>query len=103
MAAAKVVVPGLEVETVAYARLGERNLRRLLAAGRDDLVGVGEQPAGWSQVHLTAAAQERVGGPAWLDRAALDRLPGLLFPLYREPARHAAPLALTSAGGPDRA
>lgn len=103
VAAAKVVVPGLEVETVAYARLGERNLRRLLAAGRDDLVRVGEQPAGWSRIHLTAAAQERVGGPAWLDRAALDRLPGLLFPLYREPARHAAPLALTAAVGRDRA
>ena len=104
VAAAKVVVPGLEVETVAYARLGERNLRRLLAAGRDDLVRVGERPPGWAQVHLTAEAQGRVGGPAWLDRAALDRLPGLLFPLYREPARHAAPLALSAAaGGPDPA
>jgi ribosomal protein S12 methylthiotransferase accessory factor len=97
VAAAKVVVPGLEVETVAYARLGERNLRRLLDAGRDDLVRVGDQPAGWARVHLTEAAQERVGGPAWLDRAALDRVPGLFFPLYREPARHAAPLVLASA------
>ena len=104
VAAAKVVVPGLEVETVAYARLGERNLARLLDAGRDDLVRVGDRPPGWAPVHLTDAAQERVGGRAWLDRAALDRLPGLLFPLYREPARHAAPLALSAAGGrPDRA
>jgi ribosomal protein S12 methylthiotransferase accessory factor len=94
VAAAKVVVPGLEVETVAYARLGERNLVRLLDAGRDDLVRVGDRPAGWAQVHLTAAAQQRVGGPAWLDRAALDSVPGLLLPLYREPSRHAAPLAL---------
>jgi ribosomal protein S12 methylthiotransferase accessory factor len=93
VAAAKVVVPGLEVETVAYARIGERNLGRLLAAGRDDLVRVGAQPPGWARVHLTAEAEERVGGPAWLDRDALDRVPGLFFPLYREPARHAAPLA----------
>ena len=93
VAAAKVLVPGLEVETVAYARIGERNLARLLAAGRDDLVRVGARPPGWAQVHLTDEAQQRVGGPAWLDREALDRLPGLLFPLYREPARHAAPLA----------
>ena len=96
VAAAKVLVPGLEVETVAYARIGERNLTRLLAAGRDDLVRVGTRPPGWAQVHLTDEAQQRIGGPAWLDREALDRLPGLLFPLYREPARHAAPLALSS-------
>lgn len=98
VAAAKVVVPGLEVETVAYARLGERNLRRLLDAGRDDLVRVGDRPSGWVQVHLTEEAQDRVGGPAWLDRSALDRVPGLLFPLYREPARHAAPLVVASRG-----
>ncbi len=97
VAAAKVVVPGLEVETVAYARLGERNLVRLLRAGRDDLVRVGDRPPGWAQVHLTAEAEERVGGPAWLDRRRLDTLPGLLLPLYREPSRHAAPLALARA------
>jgi ribosomal protein S12 methylthiotransferase accessory factor len=98
VAAAKVVVPGLEVETVAYARIGERNLRRLLGAGRDDLVRVGNQPEGWARIHLTAEAEERVGGPAWLDRAALDAVPGPLLPLYREPARHAAPLALARTG-----
>ena len=98
VAAAKVVVPGLEVETVAYARLGERNLSRLLAAGRHDLVRVGRPPTGWARVHLTPEAEERLGGPAWLDRTALDRLPGLLFPLYREPSRHAAPLVVARGG-----
>jgi ribosomal protein S12 methylthiotransferase accessory factor len=84
-----VVVPGLEVETVAYARLGERNLARLLAAGRDDLVRVGQQPPGWARVHLTAEAEERLGGPAWFDRAGADRRVGPLYALYREPGRHA--------------
>ena len=93
VAAVKVVVPGMEVETVAYGRIGERNVRRLLDLGRDDLVSVG--PAGpGARVHLTPAAEERLGGPAWLDRAAVDRAVGGLLPLYREPSRHCAPLAL---------
>ena len=83
--AAKVLVPGLEVETVAYARIGERNVARLLAAGRDDLVRVGDRPPGWARVHLTEEGRERLGGPAWLDREALDRVADGLLPLYREP------------------
>ena len=86
----KVVVPGLEVETVAYARIGERNTRRLLEQGRDDLVRVGEQPAQWSTIHLTDAARSRLGGPAWLDRAAVTAVADGLLPLYREPSRHTA-------------
>jgi ribosomal protein S12 methylthiotransferase accessory factor len=92
--AAKVIVPGTEVETVAYGRIGERNVRRLLDEGRDDLVRVGDGPGGWSRVHLTAAAQERLGGPAWLDRRRLAELTEDLLPLYREPSRHVAQLAL---------
>lgn len=87
--AAKVLVPGLEVETVAYARIGARNAARLVASGRDDLVRVGERPDGWDQIHLTDAGREQLGGPAWLNRPALAAVPGLLFPLYREPGRHA--------------
>jgi ribosomal protein S12 methylthiotransferase accessory factor len=45
-------------------------------------------------VHLTAAAQERLGGPAWLDRRRLAELTEDLLPLYREPSRHVAQLAL---------
>ena len=91
VSAVKALVPGLEVETVAYGRIGERGVRRLLELGRDDLVGIGAGPA---RVHLTAAAEDRLGGPAWLDRAAVDRVVGPLLPLYREPGRHAAQLAL---------
>jgi ribosomal protein S12 methylthiotransferase accessory factor len=98
VAAVKVLVPGLEVETMSYGRIGERNLRRLIEAGRDDLAWVGDPRPGAASVHLTAAAQERLGGPGWLDRGALDRVVGGLYPLYREPGRHAAPLALARDG-----
>jgi ribosomal protein S12 methylthiotransferase accessory factor len=94
--AVKVVVPGLEVETVAYGRIGERNTRRLLTDGRDDLVRVGSAPPGWARVHLSADAEARLGGPAWLDRAALDRVADGLLPLYREPGRHTAQKALAA-------
>jgi ribosomal protein S12 methylthiotransferase accessory factor len=86
--AAKVVAPGLEVETLSYLRIGERVLRRLLE--RDSpLVGLG--PAGGSRlpVRLDAGAVERLGGPAWLDADEVDRVVGPLYPLYREPSRHA--------------
>lgn len=85
--AAKVLVPGLEVETMSYGRVGERGVRRLLD---DGLAHVGEDPGGWGRVVLTAEAEERLGGPAWLDRAGLDRRVGTLYPLYREPGRHVA-------------
>ena len=92
--AVKVLIPGLEVETIAYARLGERNVTRLLAMERDDLIRVGSRPPGWARVHLTGEAEQRLGGAAWLDRTALDAVPGQLFPLYREPGWHSAQVAM---------
>ena len=95
--AVKAVVPGLEVETMSYGRIGERGVRRLLA--RDDdrsgLVAVGGRAPspGWARVHLTPDAEQRLGGPAWLDWPRVDEVVGELYPLYREPGRHAAPLA----------
>jgi ribosomal protein S12 methylthiotransferase accessory factor len=86
--AAKVLVPGLEVETMSYGRIGERGVARLLGRG-DPLVAVGGDPGGWARVHLTAEAEERLGGPAWFDRAGADRRVGPLYALYREPGRHA--------------
>ncbi len=86
--AVKAVVPGLEVETLSYARLSARNLTRLLA--RDSpLVGLGAPPAGAAPVRLSAGAEASFGSPAWLDFTALERLAGPLYPLYREPSRHA--------------
>lgn len=85
--AAKVLVPGLEAETMSYGRIGERGVRRLAERG-DPLVAVGADPGGWARVHLTADAEERLGGPAWFDRAGADRRIGPLYALYREPGRH---------------
>lgn len=85
--AAKVLVPGLEVETMSYGRIGERGVRRL-REDDDGLVAVGPDPGGWAQVHLTGDAQQRLGGAAWFDRVGAQRRVGDLYPLYREPGRH---------------
>ena len=89
----KAIVPGMEVETMSYHRIGERGAARLLA--RDShLVGRGAPPrAGTAPIRLTATATERLGGPVWLDVAEIDRIVGRLYPLYREPGRHRAALA----------
>ena len=92
--AVKVIVPGLEVETLSYGRIGERNLRRLMAQP-EGLTGIGPAPNGARRVLLTAEAEDRLGGPAWLDWAGVERVVGPLYALYREPGRHAAPLAIS--------
>lgn len=95
-AAVKVLVPGLEVETMSYGRIGARGVARLLERG-SPLVGLGAPPhPGALPVALTAEGRERLGGPAWLDRDAVDATVGPLYPLYREPTRHA--LARVAAG-----
>ncbi|WP_369054358.1 YcaO-like family protein [Kineococcus terrestris] len=103
VAVARVVVPGLEVEVMSYGRIGERGVADLLArgdgrTGLHGIAGLGVPgragvPEGAAPVHLTADAAERLGGPAWLDRAAVDRVLGELYPLYREPGLHAAAVA----------
>ena len=87
--AVKVLVPGLEVETMSYLRIGERVLRRLL--DRDsELVGLGTPTtADQLPIHLTPEATLRIGGAAWFDRAVVARMVGGLYPLYREPDRFA--------------
>jgi ribosomal protein S12 methylthiotransferase accessory factor len=89
--AVKMIVPGLEVETMSYHRIGERNVRRLLDQG-SPLVAIGDQPPGWQRVPLTDAAQERLGGPAWFDVGGAEQMVGSLYALYREPGRHATAL-----------
>ena len=104
--AVKVVVPGLEVETLSYGRVGERNAARLLQrldAGDEQVRGLlgrlshgpdgarsDPTPADAAEVRLTAAATERLGGPLWFSRARAAEIVGPLFALYREPGRHLA-------------
>ncbi len=85
---AKVIVPGLEVETMSYHRIGERNTRKLL--DRDSpLIRFGEASDTLRPVRLTPEALERLGGrQPLLDVAAVDRAVGPLYPLYREPEAH---------------
>jgi ribosomal protein S12 methylthiotransferase accessory factor len=91
--AAKVIVPGIEAETMSYGRIGARGVARLLA--RDsELVGLGAPPhPGAAPVALTAEGREALGGDAWLDLDGVARTVGPLYALYREPARHAIPRA----------
>ena len=89
----KAIVPGLEVETMSYHRIGERGVRKLMGRG-SKLVGLGDPPAGAAPVRLPAGAAERLGGQPWLDVAEVDRIVGRLYPLYREPEVHSAPIAM---------
>jgi len=88
--AVKVLVPGLEVETMSYGRIAGRGVKRLLDR-TPRLAGLGEPPhPGARAVHLTAAGRALLGDDrAWFDVAAADRVVGALYPLYREPDRHA--------------
>ncbi|MGH3873241.1 MAG: YcaO-like family protein [Pseudonocardiaceae bacterium] len=93
--AAKVIVPGLEVETMSYGRIAHRGVTKLLERG-SDLVGLGAPPRpGTAAVVLTEAGTEQLGGPAWLDLDGVARTVGPLYPLYREPTRHAVPRSRT--------
>ncbi|HYO64875.1 MAG TPA: YcaO-like family protein, partial [Archangium sp.] len=83
----KVLVPGLEVETMTYYRLGERNVARLMAR-EERLAGLGTPPEGARPVCLTPAAEERLGGPAWFNVRLAEQRVGRLYSLYREPGRH---------------
>ena len=91
----KAFVPGLEVETMSYHRIGERGVRKLIERG-SPLVGFGTVPAGAAPVRLPPGAAERLGGAPWLDVAAVDRIVGGLYPLYREPEVHSAAISLES-------
>lgn len=98
--AVKVIIPGLEVETLSYGRIGARNLTRLLE--RDiGLVGLGNTPKdrpGARRIHLTEEDESRLGGAAWFDYEAAENVVGELYPLYREPGRHVAALAREGKG-----
>lgn len=111
VAVVRMIVPGLEVEIMSYGRIGERGVADLLArgdgrTGLHGIVGLGAPgepgvPGTAVRVHLTDDAEQRLGGPAWLDRAAVDRVVGPdLYPLYREPALHAAAVARAQGWSP---
>ncbi len=86
----KVIVPGLEAETMSYHRIGWRGVQRLRA--RRDKLLLDAPGTGAKRVRLLPADEARAGGPAWFDAALADRLVGGLYPMYRETGPFAARL-----------
>jgi ribosomal protein S12 methylthiotransferase accessory factor len=78
----KVIVPGLEAETMSYHRIGWRGVRRLRAR-QDPLILDAPRP-GAKRVRLRPEDEARAGGPAWFDGTLADSIVGKLYPLYRE-------------------
>jgi ribosomal protein S12 methylthiotransferase accessory factor len=86
VAVVKVIVPGLEVETMSYHRLGHRNARRLIERG-SPLIRFGEPSDTLRPVRMPPEQAEELGQPLF-DTAEADRIVGPLYPLYREPEAH---------------
>lgn len=87
---AKTVVTELEVETLSYGRIGEFGAMRSLAEDLD-LVRIQDRPteSHHDRVCLSHDAEERLGGRVWYSYEVAERIVGPLYPLYREPPRHA--------------
>jgi len=88
----KVVVPGLECETMSYHRIGRRGVARLRQ--RKDPLLLTAPRAGAERILLTPQDEAALGGPVWFDAARADAIVGALYPLYREPGMFAARVAL---------
>ena len=91
VATVKLIVPGMEVETMSYYRIGERGTRKLMDLD-SPLIGFEPGP-GRQPVRLTPGALERLGGQPYFDTARADAIVGPLYPLYREPEAHHAAAA----------
>jgi len=93
----KVIVPGLESETMSYHRIGWRGVRRLRDRG-DPLI-VDAPKEGALRVLLRPEDEARAGGPAWFDAALADRIVGSLYPMYRETGTFSAQMVLARRRG----
>lgn len=87
MHAVRVIVPKLEVETMSYHRIGERNAKKLIALD-SPLIRWGEPTEKRRRIKLSPEAYQRLGGIPLLDVEAVDAKVGALYPLYREPGAH---------------
>ncbi len=94
----KAIVPGLEVETMSYYRIGERNTRKLIERDHP-LIKFGAESEMLRPVRLTPEAIERFGGQPLFDVALAERIVGRHYPLYREPESHHAPFRLQQRKG----
>lgn len=86
----KAIVPGLEVETMSYYRIGERNTRKLIERDHP-LIRFGTPSDTLLPVRLSPEAVARFGGQPLFDVALAEKIVGSHYPLYREPESHHAP------------
>ncbi len=93
ISATKAIVPGLEVETMSYHRIGERNTRKLIERDHP-LIRFGKESETLKPVRLTPDALERFGGQPLFDTGLAETIVGPLYPLYREPEAHHVAAAL---------
>ena len=89
---AKVIVPGLESETMSYHRIGWRGVRRLRKRGDPLLLDAPREGA--QRVLMRREDEAQAGGPAWFDVDAADKQVAPLYPMYRECGPFAAQLML---------
>ncbi len=89
--AVKVVVPGLESETMSYHRIGWRGVARLRERA-DGLIS-GSPAQGFAPVRMRDEDAVKAGGAAFLDVATINRRVEAVYPLYREANPFAAQLA----------
>ena len=92
IAVVRVLVPGLEVETMSYHRIGGRNARKLIERDHP-LIRFGDPSATLKPVRLTPEAMARFPAPPLFDTALADAIVGPLYPLYREPEAHHVAMA----------
>ena len=87
VAVVRAIVPGFEVETMSYHRIGERNTRKLIERDHP-LIRFGAASETLKPVRLTPEALERLGGQPLFNTSLADDVVGPLYPLYREPEAH---------------
>ncbi|MGB7407382.1 MAG: YcaO-like family protein [Pontixanthobacter sp.] len=88
----KLIVPGMEVETMSYYRIGERGVRKLMEQD-SPLIRFGEPRGELQPVRMTPEALSGFGGQPLFDTQLADAIVGPLYPLYREPEAHHAAAA----------
>ena len=87
IAVVKVIVPGMEVETMSYDRIGARGAAKLMALD-SPLVRFGVATDTLRPVRMTAEALATFPGQPLFDTALARQIVGPLYPLYREPEAH---------------
>ncbi|MGB3723982.1 MAG: YcaO-like family protein [Pacificimonas sp.] len=98
MRSVKVIVPGMEVETMSYGRIGARGARKLIDMD-SALITFDSALPGAQPIRMPPEQLATYDRPPLFDYAEAERLVGPLYPLYREPEAHAAAWADAKKGG----